>query len=64
MKIAYGLLGASALVLLACQNTTGTETTSTGGSAGAMGEGYCETVPTDPEALEQWNQLCEGEGRS
>jgi hypothetical protein len=58
MKIAYGLLAASALALLACQNTTGTAPVPTGGSAGAMGEGYCETVPTNPDELEQWNELC------
>ena len=62
MKIGCGLLAASALALLACQNTTGTETTPTGGSAGAMGEAYCETVPTNPDDLEQWNELCQNQG--
>ena len=59
MKIGYGLLAASALALLACQNTTGTVPAPTGGSAGAQGEAYCETVPTNPDDLEQWNELCE-----
>jgi hypothetical protein len=62
MKIGYGLLAASALALLACQNTTGTEATPTGGSAGAMGEAYCESVPTNPDELEQWNELCQNQG--
>jgi hypothetical protein len=59
MKIAYGLLAASALALLACQDTTGTAGSPTGGSAGAMGEAYCETVPTNPDDMAQWEQLCQ-----
>jgi hypothetical protein len=29
-----------------------------GDSAGSAGPGYCETVPSDPDDMEQWNQLC------
>jgi len=29
-----------------------------GGSAGAMGEAYCEKPPSNPEDMTQWNELC------
>jgi hypothetical protein len=56
-----GLLAALALLLAACD--TGTAPVPSGGSAGSMGESYCETVPTNPDDLEQWNQLCQPDDR-
>ena len=26
--------------------------------AGSAGPDYCETVPSNPDDMEQWNQLC------
>lgn len=54
----YLLLVGGALALLACQNTTGTAPVPSGGSAGAMGEQYCEAPPSDPDAMTEWNRLC------
>ena len=31
-----------------------------GGSAGERGPEYCETAPTDPNEMTQWNELCGG----
>lgn len=56
MKLIYGLLGASVLVLSAC-DTPG-NLNPTGGSAGEMGPGYCDSPPTDMEQMNHWNQLC------
>jgi hypothetical protein len=62
MKTTCGLLAAaSVLALTACNTGYDTPATPTGGSAGEQGPGYCDTVPTVPEDLEQWNQLCEGQ---
>lgn len=58
----YLLLAGGALALLACQDTTGTAPAPSGGSAGAMGESYCEAPPADPEGMTQWNKLCNDEG--
>ena len=59
----YLLLAGSALALLACQDTTGTAPAASGGSAGAMGESYCEAPPTNPDDMENWNRLCNDQGR-
>jgi len=50
------ILALVALGLAAC-NQTSTPAPS-GGSAGAMGEAYCETPPSNPDDMTQWNQLC------
>jgi hypothetical protein len=60
---AFGLF-ATALLLAACADTgTGTAPVPSGGSAGAQGEAYCETVPSNPDDREQWEQLCNESGR-
>jgi hypothetical protein len=59
--LALGLLG-----LAACNQPDADAATGpapSGGTAGAMGENYCETVPTDPEDMTQWNELCDAGGR-
>jgi hypothetical protein len=58
----FGLF-AAALALAACTAPTGTPPTPSGGSAGAEGEAYCETVPTLPEDMAQWEQLCNQDRR-
>ena len=58
MKRAYAVLAGSAFALLACQNTTGTAPAPSGGSAGAMGEAYCEAPPSNPDEMSNWNKLC------
>jgi hypothetical protein len=62
MKTTCGLLAFSALALLAC-NQPATPPPPSGGSAGAEGEAYCETVPTDPDDLADWEQLCQPDRR-
>jgi hypothetical protein len=61
MKLIYTPLAASAglLLLAACNNPTppGYDAVP-GDSAGSAGPGYCESVPADPDEIEQWNQLC------
>jgi hypothetical protein len=57
------LRAGSALALIACQNTTGTAPAPSGGSAGAMGEHYCEAPPTNPDDMANWNKLCNDYGR-
>jgi len=57
------MLALVALGLSACNQTTGAangadEMAPSGGSAGAMGEAYCEKPPSDPDDMTQWNQLC------
>lgn len=59
----YLLLTGGALVLLACQDTTGTAPVPSGGSAGAMGESYCEVPPSDPDDMANWERLCDEDGR-
>jgi hypothetical protein len=51
------LLAAALLALAACQ-PTGTAPVPSGGSAGAQGEAFCETPPSNPDDLENWNELC------
>ena len=67
MKASYGLLipGALLLALSACQTTapTAQDVAAPGDSAGSAGPGYCETVPSDPDDMEQWNQLCSPGGK-
>ena len=56
MKITFALLVASSFALLACQNTTGTAPVPSGGSAGAMGEQYCEVSALQSRRHEQLEQ--------
>ena len=62
MKASYGLLPAGALLLAlsACQTTapTAQDAAAPGNSAGSAGPAYCETVPSNPDDMEQWNELC------
>ena len=63
MKTTYGaLLAATALLLAAC-GPNATPPAPSGGSAGAQGDAYCETVPSNPEDMADWNQLCAPGGR-
>lgn len=60
---AFGLV-AAALVLTACANPgADTDPVPSGGSAGAQGEAYCETVPSRPEDMPQWEELCNQDRR-
>ena len=67
MKISI-LLTAALLALAACNQSNppvlSESAAPSGGSAGAQGEANCETVPTNPDDMEQWNQLCQAGGRS
>jgi hypothetical protein len=59
MKTTWGLIAASALLLSACADQSATAPApSGGGSAGAEGEAYCEAPPSNPDDLDNWNQLC------
>ena len=62
MKASLGLFNAGALAFaLAACNTLAPTTEAVdvpGDSAGSAGPGYCETVPSDPDDLTQWNELC------
>jgi hypothetical protein len=62
MKARFGLLAAGgiALALSACNTTSPTaqDVAAPGDSAGSAGPEYCETVPSNPDDMEQWNQLC------
>ena len=65
-KIAgFGLL--AGLALAACTPGAGgggdTGAVPSGGSAGAMGPEFCESPPTDPDAMTQWNELCSPDRR-
>ena len=64
MKTICAPLAVSALLLAACTDPTppGYDAVP-GDSAGSAGPEYCETVPSDPDAMEQWNQLCSPERR-
>ena len=67
MKASHGLLSAGALLLAlaACQTTapTAEDAADPGNSAGSAGPAYCETVPSNPDDMEQWNQLCSPGGK-
>jgi hypothetical protein len=65
MKNISGLGLLAGLALAACAPGGGGDMTpvASGGSAGAQGPEYCETVPTDPNEMTQWNELCSPEGR-
>jgi hypothetical protein len=58
MKTTSALLAAGLLALAACADNTATTPAPTGGSAGAEGIGYCDSPPSNPDELEDWNQLC------
>jgi hypothetical protein len=62
MKTFALLLAATALALAAC-GPSNTPVAPSGGSAGAEGEAYCEKVPSNPDDLADWNQLCQPGGR-
>ena len=64
MKATYLLLAAGALALSACNATeTVPEATVPGDSAGSAGPAYCEAPPSNPDDMEQWQQLCQPGGR-
>jgi hypothetical protein len=67
MKVSLKLLnaGALALALAACQNATPTaeDIADPGDSAGSAGPAYCETVPSNPDDMAQWNELCDPSDR-
>lgn len=56
-------LAALLLALGACTGPGAEPPAPSGGSAGAEGPAYCETVPTNPDDMEDWNQLCSPDGR-
>lgn len=63
MKASCRLLpaGAFLLALAACNGAptpTAEDAAAPGDSAGSAGPGYCETVPANPDDMEQWNKLC------
>jgi hypothetical protein len=62
MKAGFRLLSAGALLLAlsACNSTapTAEDVADPGDSAGSAGPGYCETVPSNPDDMAQWNELC------
>jgi hypothetical protein len=59
MTTKLGLLALAALAMAACADTgTGTVYPSGGGSAGAEGEGYCDSPPADIDDMETWEQQC------
>lgn len=57
MRPTEALIAACLLALAACQ-PTGTAPIPSGGSAGAEGPGFCDSPPSDPDDLENWNELC------
>ncbi|HET9067237.1 MAG TPA: hypothetical protein VFN28_01240 [Amaricoccus sp.] len=67
MKASHGLLSAGALLLAlaACQSAapTAEDAAAPGDSAGSAGPAYCETVPSNPDDMEQWNKLCSPGGK-
>ncbi len=64
MKKISGLGLLAGLALAACTPAGGggggMDPVASGGSAGERGPEYCETVPTDPNEMTQWNELCGG----
>ena len=59
----WGLLFAATALMLAACGPSNQPVAPSGGSAGADGEAFCETVPTNPEDLTNWNQICQPGGR-
>lgn len=55
---AFALLVLAPLALAACQQTATSPEPSGGGSIAAMGEGYCESPPSDPSDELNWSNLC------
>lgn len=65
---AFRILALAALALAACTpaNTPVSgpgDVAPSGGTAGPMGEAYCEKTPTDPNDLANWEQVCQPGGR-
>ncbi len=61
MKTIYAPLAAAGALLLlaACNDPTPPGYNDVpGDSAGSAGPAYCESVPSNPDEIEQWNQLC------
>ena len=63
------ILALATLGLAACHPATAPVTNAatgvapSGGTAGAMGEAYCETPPANPDDMTQWTELCQPGGR-
>ena len=57
MKAGQTLLALLALALAACTPTQTPDAPQVT-SVGAAGDAYCETVPSDPSLIEQWNKVC------
>jgi len=68
---ALQILALVTLGLAACNQTTAPAVmpsdangvAPSGGSAGEMGDAYCEKPPSNMEDMTQWNQLCAPGGR-
>lgn len=58
MKLTSAALATILLVLGACSGPGDEQPAPSGGSAASEGPGYCETVPTNPDDMADWNQLC------
>lgn len=58
MRLTTTALAALLLVLAGCTGPAAEPPAPSGGSAGAAGESYCETVPTNPDDMADWNKLC------
>jgi len=54
----WAALLAAGLVLAACNQGPDPAALPSAGPAGEQGPGYCDAPPADPDALEQWNELC------
>jgi hypothetical protein len=52
------LLALPALALAACAGSDTTAPAPSGGSAGALGEAYCESPPADPAEEAAWSERC------
>lgn len=58
MRLTTIALAALLLALAGCTGPAAEPAAPSGGSAGAAGESYCETVPTNPDDMADWNKLC------
>jgi hypothetical protein len=56
-------LALTAFALAACATDSAMTPVPSGGSAGAQGAAYCETVPSDPADMADWNELCDPDDR-
>lgn len=58
LLVAAGLAGCAVSPQPGTTSSSGNSRVASGGAAGQLGPGYCQTVPSDLSERNRWNSLC------